>query len=129
MKKILIIDDDDIFEFLTREFISEHYPDSEIKSFLSSIEGFDYLKNMLSSGAEKPDVLLLDIRMPEMDGFELLQELESIAKPEELAPMRIFLLTSSLDSNDYRRSIETPMVSGFISKPLDLAQLNRVFNQ
>lgn len=127
MKKFLIIDDDDTFEFLTREFISEHYPDAEVKSFLSSVAGLEYLKTAILQGSEKPDVLLLDIRMPEMDGFEFLQELEAVFKPSDLLPMKIFFLTSSLDSNDYRRSVEAPMISGFISKPLDQEQLKRVF--
>lgn len=127
MKKVLIIDDDDIFEFLTKEFITEHYPQFEVKSYLSSVEGLEFLKTALKNEAERPDVLLLDIRMPEMDGFELLHELETDFKPADILPMKIFLLTSSLDSNDYRRSIETPMVSGFIGKPLDVEQLKRIF--
>ena len=127
MKKVLIIDDDDIFEFLTKEFITEHYPQFEVKSYLSSVEGLEFLKTALKNEAERPDVLLLDIRMPEMDGFELLHELETDFKPADILPMKIFLLTSSLDSNDYRRSIEMPMVSGFIGKPLDVEQLKRIF--
>lgn len=129
MKRILIIDDDEIFEFITRELVSEMYPESEITSFLSSGEGLDYLIKTLDSKNNLPDIVLLDIRMPEMDGFELLNELGKFYTPADILPMRIFMLTSSLDAKDYRMSTESPLVSGFISKPLEADKLNTLMNQ
>lgn len=129
MKKILIIDDDDVFEFITRELIAEYYPEIEVVSHLSSKDGLQYLKESIAAPDNKPDVLFLDIRMPEMDGFELLDELALSYTITDLAPMRIFMLTSSLDANDYRKSTETPFISGFISKPLETEQLKKIFEQ
>ncbi|MFM7902265.1 MAG: response regulator [Bacteroidota bacterium] len=129
MKKILIIDDDEIFEFITRELIAEFYPEIEVVSHLSSTEGLQYLKDSMASSSTKPDILFLDIRMPEMDGFELLDELAQSFNISDLAPMRIFMLTSSLDANDNRKSIENPFVSGFISKPLETELLKEIFEQ
>jgi CheY-like chemotaxis protein len=128
MKRILIIDDDEIFEFITRELISELYPESEITSFLSSSEGLDHLQKSISSKNNLPDIVLLDIRMPEMDGFELLEELGKSHTPSDIQPMRIFMLTSSLDAKDYRMSTESPLVSGFISKPLEADKLSSLMN-
>ncbi|MFN5324222.1 MAG: response regulator [Bacteroidota bacterium] len=124
MKRILIIDDDEIFEFITRELIAEMYPDSEIKSFLSSSEGLNYIMSSIATGDNLPDILLLDIRMPEMDGFELLDELAKKHNASDLEPMKIFMLTSSLDAKDYRMSTENALVSGFISKPLEAEKLH-----
>lgn len=129
MKRILIIDDDEIFEFITRELVAEMYPESEITSFLSSGEGLDYLIKTISSKDNLPDIVLLDIRMPEMDGFELLNELGKFYTPADILPMRIFMLTSSLDAKDYRMSTESPLVSGFISKPLEADKLISLMNQ
>lgn len=129
MKKILIIDDDEIFEFITRELIAELYPDAEVVSHLSSTEGLQYLKDSMTSPEAKPDLLFLDIRMPEMDGFELLDELAQSFQISDITPMRIFMLTSSLDANDNRKSVENPFVSGFISKPLEPEQLKEIFEQ
>lgn len=129
MKKVLIIDDDEIFEFITRELIAEFYPDTEVVSCLSSSEGLEYLSESLSSANTKPDLLFLDIRMPEMDGFELLEELSKSFQVDDIKPMRIFMLTSSLDARDYRLSVENSFVSGFISKPLEIGQLKEIFEQ
>ncbi len=129
MKRILIIDDDEIFEFITRELIAEMYPDSEITSFLNSDEGLDFLSKAITTKNNLPDIVLLDIRMPEMDGFELLNELGKSHTPADILPMRIFMLTSSLDAKDYRMSTENPLVSGFISKPLEADKLNSLMSQ
>ena len=96
-------------------------------SHLSSTEGLQYLKESLASPSTKPDILFLDIRMPEMDGFELLEALAQSYTISDLSPMRIFMLTSSLDANDNRKSVENPFVSGFISKPLETEQLKEIF--
>ena len=129
MKKILIIDDDEIFEFITRELVTEFYPEINVVSHLSSSEGLQYLIDSMALPSTKPDILFLDIRMPEMDGFELLEELAKTFTASDLAPMRIFMLTSSLDANDNRKSLENPFVSGFISKPLDTELLKEIFEQ
>lgn len=126
MKRILIIDDDEIFEFITRELVIELYPEAEVKSFLSSTDGLEYLQTALSSGNQIPDILLLDIRMPIMDGFELLDELAKSHGPSGIAHLRIYMLTSSLDAKDYRMSTENPLVAGFISKPLEVDKLKSI---
>ena len=76
-----------------------------------------------------PDLIICDVMMPEMDGFELLDELAQSYTISDLAPMRIFMLTSSLDANDNRKSVENPFVSGFISKPLETEQLKEIFEK
>ncbi|MFM7078716.1 MAG: response regulator [Bacteroidota bacterium] len=126
MKRILIIDDDEIFEFITRELVIELYPEADVKSFLSSTEGLEYLQSALTSGSQIPDILLLDIRMPVMDGFELLDELAKSHGQTGISPLRIYMLTSSLDAKDYRMSTENPLVSGFISKPLEADKLKSI---
>ena len=73
-----------------------------------------------------PDFIFLDIRMPEMDGFQFLEELVNLPK-EPLKYIRIFMLSSSLDQKDVIRSQQFPMVKGFLSKPMDIQTIKDIF--
>ena len=63
-----------------------------------------------------PDTILLDIKMPEMDGWAFLSAFEHVKEPIR-SKINIYLLTSSVDENDKIKAAEEPMVKGYFSKP------------
>lgn len=128
-KQVLLIDDDEIFNFITREIILEVYPDAEITSFLSSEEGLEYICSAVSSGRRLPDFLFLDIRMPEMNGFELLEKLESRYSKADLKPMKIYVLSSTLDASDHERANASTLVNGFLIKPLEKVKIKALMHE
>lgn len=73
-----------------------------------------------------PDYIFLDVRMPEMDGFQFLEELNNLPK-EPLKYICVFMLSSSLDQKDIVRSQQFPMVKSFLSKPLDIQTIKEIF--
>lgn len=69
-----------------------------------------------------PDVLLLDIRMNEMDGFDFLENLEQQTEKAENT-LHIYLVSSTLDSRDISRAKASVLVSDIIPKPLNKEKL------
>lgn len=128
MRTILLIDDDQIFNFISSEMIAETDPDIRIITYLSSPEALDWLKGLLERKEPLPDILFLDIRMPELTGFELLDKLLQAYPVDALKKMRVFMLTSSLDENDNRKASTNPLVEGFLGKPLDIVELVKILS-
>jgi CheY-like chemotaxis protein len=65
-----------------------------------------------------PEVILLDLNLPIMDGWEFLETFGQ-KFPEFVKKMKIFILSSSSDPEDHERALKEPNIAAFLSKPLD----------
>jgi CheY-like chemotaxis protein len=125
MRRYLLVDDDTIFNFLHTEVIKAVDDSAQIDLFNSSTGGLEFLKDALEDKHPMPNFLFLDIRMPEMDGFEYLDEL--IKYPvEKFKDLRIYVLSSSLAERDKDKSLSYPIVTGFIEKTLTIEKLKGI---
>ena len=107
---ILIIDDDPLYHLIIKKILNKlGFQNS--KAFLDPFEGLEFLL----STTHLPDVLLLDINMPGINGWELLDELETSAK--SFAEMDIYMVTSSIDKYDKDKS-STYKIVGYLNKPV-----------
>jgi len=122
MRRFLLVDDDSIFNFLHTEVIKAVDELAQIDLFNSSTEGLEFLQDALEGKREMPHFLFLDIRMPEMDGFEYLDELMKYPV-EKFKELRIYVLSSSLAERDKEKSLSCPIVTGFIEKTLTIEKL------
>jgi CheY-like chemotaxis protein len=93
--------------------------------FDSGIKALEYFSRQDLLEEDIPQVIFLDIRMPEMDGFEFLEEYANLSD-ELKSKMKVVMLTSSLDKNDYDRGLKNPYVMHFLNKPLDEDQLTKL---
>jgi two-component system nitrate/nitrite response regulator NarL len=115
VKKTVLIDDSDIDLFIQRRFLEVYNFSDQLVQYKSAKEALEWLRNM--NGELPPDVIFLDLNMPEMDGFGFLKLFEAL--PERiLASSKIVVLTSSNSSQDREQVFENRNVIQFITKPL-----------
>ncbi len=126
--KIVLIDDDEIHNFITENFICDHYPQTEVVSYQNPEKALDELHSATEHPeADCPDVIFLDINMPEMNGWQFLEKFISY-KIDKICGSKIYILSSSLDPADISRSKQFPIVTNFISKPLTADKVDAILN-
>jgi CheY-like chemotaxis protein len=116
MKKInslLIVDDDHISNMLTSMLFGELYTHTHIRISQSGHHALEEIKDCLEKEHNCPDVILLDIEMPIMDGFEFLDELQALNKNN----LPIVMLTSSMHARAQEKASKYK-VKALIEKPL-----------
>ncbi|MCK4345090.1 MAG: response regulator [Bacteroidales bacterium] len=110
MSKILVIDDNRNNLKLLEVLLKRSFRDYEILTEQSGPEGIEIAKK------ELPDAIILDIRMPDMDGYEVCKHLQS---DESTRYIPVLLLTAyQSDSKDVIRGLEFGALS-FLTKPID----------
>lgn len=124
----MLVDDDEINNFITVKLIRKAFPDSVITTYLNGRLAIDKIKNILEYNLENiPDYILLDINMPVMNGWEFLEEYKVLnLDPDK--KITIYILSSSVFSNDVDKAKSYESVANFISKPLNLEAIKEVFS-
>lgn len=118
---VVLIDDSDIDLFVQRRFIELSGFARRVVTFRSSREALNYLSD--SNLKEYPDLIFLDLNMPEVDGFSFLEQYN---KSVTNSPTRIIILTSSSSALDRDRAATFGNVIGFLSKPLTESNLMEI---
>lgn len=121
-----IIDDDQIVLMLAGLLIDKHESFHLADTFRNGKEGLDNIKQLVANNQSLPDLILLDLNMPIMDGWEFLEELQLIPQAQDIS---IYIFTSSIDPHDRIRTKEFPNVKGYVSKPLTKEKLDDIASQ
>lgn len=116
-KSVLLIDDSYIDNLINHKIITSNNFAEHVVVMDSAIDALAYLHQCIAEKKDIPDVIFLDIRMPEMNGFEFLKNLSLMEGIKE-AGFKIFVLSSSLDPADLKQMKADRLVSKFINKPL-----------
>ena len=115
-KILLLVDDDDDDSFLFREVLNE--VDSSVK-LLNAQNGKEALELLWQQHSVMPDLILLDLNMPKMDGKECLAELK---KDDFLSQIPVFIYTTSSSSTDIEYTLQLG-AQCFITKPASFRDL------
>ena len=122
--KILIIDDNIIDQIVTKQLLKKTLGITEISTANNGKEGIQWLRNH-KSNSEESLIILLDIKMPEMDGFEFLTVYEKFSEDFKNST-QIFMLSSTLDPNDITRAKNNKYVKTLLSKPLPIKEFGEM---
>lgn len=107
LDKIFLVDDDKIQHMVNKVNLKKVLPECKIETFTEGLSA-------LSKLDDDPDLILLDINMPEMDGWGVLDEMRNRSREN----IDVFMLTSSCDPEDEDHAKQYKNVKGFIMKPL-----------
>jgi len=122
--RILIAEDDDGHAELIRDSLKEAGVTNEIIRFRDSQETIDYIMNR-SDLDRRPCLLLLDIRMPRMDGVEVLKRLKSDPRTRN---MPVIMLTTTDDPREIRQCYDLGC-NCYVTKPVDYQKFSDVMNR
>ena len=123
IKKAYIIDDDEIIVYLTDKIIKEENFCEHSETFNNGQLALDRLKAVIANKEPLPDVMLIDINMPVMDGWELLDE---IVELRINPPVPLIIFTSSINPADREKAFTYPTIKGYIQKPLTVIKLDKI---
>ena len=117
IKTLAIVDDDAIFVFLTKKAIEQTHLVDQIIEFDNGRDAINYLKQNSKNEDLIPDIILLDLSMPVMDGWQFLDEYV-LLKPKIRKSIAIDIVISSISPEDVSKARSISAVSDFIIKPI-----------
>ncbi len=128
MKKIdiaCIIDDDPIFVFGVKKVMELIGFCKSCMVFRDGEEALNNLKAIISANEKLPDVILLDLNMPVLDGWQFLEEFIKVPCEKKII---IYIVSSSVDPEDVLRARSYELVSDYIVKPVTIQKLKEVLH-
>ncbi len=129
MKKIdvaCIIDDDPIFIFGAKRMMELANFCNSFMIFNNGQEAINNLKPIMLTGEKIPEVILLDINMPIMDGWQFLDEFIQIESHKEVT---IYIVSSSIDPADLQRAKKYESISNYVVKPITAETLKNILQE
>ncbi len=122
----IVIDDDPVNNRICKIIIERIHPDKAIMSFTEPEEGLTYIANVFSAEPTGKAILLLDINMPVLSGWDVLDRFEQF-KEELQDKITVYILSSSVDAFDKKRAEGNRFVAGYIEKPLTIERVKQFF--
>ncbi|GGD19398.1 response regulator [Flavobacterium orientale] len=124
--KIFVVDNDQIYLTITQKLLSKISDAFSVSIFYDGIQAFEVLKNLIDSKSnDLPDIILLDLDMPIMDGWEFLENYKKMGI-NNYKSIPIYIVTSSIALEDVSKSDSYQEVLGYLVKPLNIETLKNI---
>ncbi|MFN3197229.1 MAG: response regulator [Bradymonadia bacterium] len=124
--RVLLVDDDTVANMVHRRAIKKTGLAEHIDAVDDGAAALDYLKSMHE--ADRPDVILLDINMPGMNGFEFLEVYATLPEHQQARGV-VIMLTTSLMAAERAQAEANPFVHAFLDKPLASERFSEIARQ
>ena len=126
-KTICIIDDDKIYTYGVSKIVRKSLSDHHLISFENGQEALEGINKIKENNEELPDLILLDIAMPKMNGWDFLNEFQDIREKLD-KEIQIFVISSQIQdrTEELFRLEWDEKVSDFIRKPVDVEALMNI---
>jgi CheY-like chemotaxis protein len=121
-ESICVIDDDQIYQLIIRKVVERTGKFDRIQFYNDGVNALEDFKNPTTI---LPEIILLDINMPQMDGWQFLDTLIA-HRPNFHQETIIYIVTSSIAHSDRDKAKSYKEVSGFLSKPLSVEKLKEI---
>lgn len=126
-KDVFVIDDDKVFHFIIKKLFSNNNININPSFYLNGLEAIEEIRQKISNGVTMPDLILLDINMPIMDGWQFLDEFRKTKQPTNGQTI-IYLVSSSDSVSDLNKAKEyQDQVKDYFFKPMSLDDLKKIF--
>jgi CheY-like chemotaxis protein len=117
MKTLFVADDNELDLRIIRLNLARNAVFGHVLYFNDGKPLWDYIKSNIDDAVNLPDVIFLDLNMPEIDGWSVLESLEkNYARLPK--PISVYIISTSIDINERRKAMNYHFVKEFISKPL-----------
>lgn len=114
---IAVIDDDEIYVYMTKRIIEKTQIFKKVLVFNNGLEGLNFIKEHFNDYNYLPELILLDLSMPIMNGWQFLDEFVKLY-PNNESQIKIYLSTSSISPDDVDRAKKISAVSNYLVKPI-----------
>jgi len=121
MRTICIVDDDRVYQIATRKMLERISNAYKILVFSDGQEAYQYIIENVENASALPDIILLDINMPNMNAWEFLDAYAEM-KPSLQKNITIYVISSSLSESDIQRAKKIENVKEYYVKPVTTEQ-------
>ncbi len=121
----MLVDDNKTDNFFHERVIRKANAAETVVVKESAEEALEYLKNKENNPVDHPDIILLDINMPGMNGWEFIEEYEKLDKNFQ-SQMIVVMLTTSENPDDYEMAKKNNILADFKTKPLTVEMLKDI---
>ena len=125
MKKILLIDDEEINLFILQNLLRLSQINAEILFYNTSKKAIEYLKTLITEQKGFPDLILLDIEMPVMNGWDFLDDYRKLDKSYQ-KDCKIIIFTTSIIEQDILKAQSYKEVQDLLNKPMTVEMIKNI---